>query len=340
MKAIELDMEQRLRISLFRESNSVEEVFTGLRRVKATKEKVNTALSHVVLIPKINDIPEINNCFRSINESLEEGELLKGRFQDCNAKLRSSNGRFKAFNVIYSSVGFVIHRVVPKVRFLENIYDLISRGRNKRISKAEVFGRLIYCGFEIVSSEKKKGEIVFIAKKAGAPLKEQKVSKRWIYAMPRVGKKGKIIHVYKIRTMHPYSEFLQGYLREKNGYATTGKIKDDFIITRWGKFLRKYWLDELPQLVNLMKGDLKLVGLRPVGKTYYNELPEELKEQRIVQKPGCIPPYVALNFKSSVQSVQDAEIEYLRYVSCTRFADATLFFKAIYNIFIKGKRSA
>lgn len=340
MKALELDMEQMLRMSAFREKSASEEVMTSLRSVETQKQIVDKVHSNVVLIRRINDIPDINNCFRSINEILHEGEQFKGYFRDCSRKRTIQRSRFKVLDSAYTNVDFVIHRVVPKVRFLEVIYDMFSKGRNKRISKAEVLGRLIYCGFEIVSTKVCKGETVFIAKKAGEPLKEQNVSKRWIYAMPRIGKNGKIIRVYKIRTMHPYSEFLQGYLREKNGYDSTGKIKDDFRITKWGGFLRKYWLDELPQLINVLKGELKLVGLRPVGKTYFEELPTELKEQRILQKPGCIPPYVAFNFKSSVKCVQDAELEYLRYCAQNRFADCSLFFKSIYNIMIRGKRSA
>ena len=65
--------------------------------------------------------------------------------------------------------------------------------------------------------------------------------------------------------------------------------------TSWGKFLRKYWIDEFPQLFNVIKGDMKLVGLRPVSETYFNELNEEFRKLRLTLKPGCIPPYVALN---------------------------------------------
>ena len=47
--------------------------------------------------------------------------------------------------------------------------------------------------------------------------------------------------------------------------------------------------------INLFKGDLKLVGCRPVSERYFEDIPKEIQELRLTQKPGCIPPYVALN---------------------------------------------
>ncbi len=59
--------------------------------------------------------------------------------------------------------------------------------------------------------------------------------------------------------MHPYSEYLQEYILERNGLDKGGKFKGDFRITGWGKILRRYWLDELLMIINLFKGDLKIV---------------------------------------------------------------------------------
>ena len=118
-------------------------------------------------------------------------------------------------------------------------------------------------------------------------------------------------------------------------------IANDFRLVPWGKFLRKYWLDELPQLINLFKGELKLVGCRPVSQRYFEDIPKDIQELRLNQKPGCIPPYVALNRKSSLYSVLDAEKEYLETkIKNPYFTDTKYFFKAIYNILFKGKRSA
>ena len=109
----------------------------------------------------------------------------------------------------------------------------------------------------------------------------------------------------------------------------------------YGKILRRYWLDEVPQLINLLKGDLKLVGCRPVSQRYFQDIPKEIQELRLTQKPGCIPPYVALNRMGSVDSVLEAEKEYLHEKLAHPYTtDIKYFFKAIYNILIKQKRSA
>lgn len=104
---------------------------------------------------------------------------------------------------------------------------------------------------------------------------------------------------------------------------------------------RKYWLDEIPQLINVVRGDMKLLGVRPVSRRYFEDIPEHLKFRRLHHKPGCIPPYVALNRSSSKNAVLNAEETYLRLAKGkTTRLDTALVFMALKNIVIKGKRSA
>ncbi|HBK71610.1 MAG TPA: sugar transferase, partial [Flavobacteriaceae bacterium] len=139
----------------------------------------------------------------------------------------------------------------------------------------------------------------------------------------------------------PYSEYLQDYVLKLNGYAESGKPADDFRIVPWGKFMRRYWFDELPQLLNVLKGELKLVGVRPVSQRYFQDIPKDIQELRLTQKPGCVPPYVALDRKGSVGSVLQAEKEYLIEKNTNPYTtDTKYFFKAMYNIIFKKKRSA
>ena len=63
-----------------------------------------------------------------------------------------------------------------------------------------------------------------------------------------------------------------------------GKIKDDFRVASWGNILRKYWLDEMPMLINLLKGDLKLVGFSPLSRSMFNLYPPDLQKLRISTK--------------------------------------------------------
>ncbi|RYM02765.1 sugar transferase [Sporolactobacillus sp. THM7-7] len=102
----------------------------------------------------------------------------------------------------------------------------------------------------------------------------------------RVGKNGRAFYIYKFRSMVSNAEELLKKLMDKN--ETTGamfKIKKDPRVTRIGRFIRKTSIDELPQLINVLKGDMSLVGPRP-------PLPREVEEythydmQRLLVKPG------------------------------------------------------
>jgi hypothetical protein len=232
-------------------------------------------------------------------------------------------------------------RIFPKTPVLKKLYFFITRGHNRLLSKAETLGRLVSCGFEIEDYQSFNGLTYVIARKVKDPVFDMNPSYGLIYKMPRMSKDGKMIKVYKFRTMHPYAEYLQDYILKMNGYATTGKPANDFRLTPWGKFLRRYWLDELPQIINLLKGDLKLVGVRPISKRYFQDIPSEHQELRVLQKPGCIPPYVALDRKSDILGVLAAERQYmlekLRYPYTTDFR---YFFMALFNIVFRKKRSA
>ncbi len=107
-----------------------------------------------------------------------------------------------------------------------------------------------------------------------------------IFVQDRVGKNGRVFRFYKFRSMIPNAEEkLEELLQhnEMDGHAF--KMKDDPRITKVGKFLRKTSLDELPQLFNVLKGDMSIVGPRP-------PLPREVKKydeyelQRLYVTPG------------------------------------------------------
>ncbi len=85
-----------------------------------------------------------------------------------------------------------------------------------------------------------------------------------LYVAPRAGRKGRPFRCYKFRSMVPEAEDLKKDLRTRNERSGPFfKIRKDPRISRVGKFLRRYSLDELPQLWNVLKGDMSLVGPRP-----------------------------------------------------------------------------
>lgn len=158
--------------------------------------------------------------------------------------------------------------------------------------------------------------------------------------LPRTGKNGERIFVYKIRTMQPYSEYIQDYIIEQNGLNDDGTIRYDFRITKVGKILRKYWIDELPMLFNWLKGDLKLMGVRPLSDTMLREYPKEFVVERNRYKPGLIPPYYIDN-PDTFEGLIESEKRYIeKYAKSGLATDTKYFFMFLNRIFFKGVRSS
>ena len=321
---------------------------SSIKNLVIPKKKVLSAYSdfsgigNVVLLDRVNNFRLINKQFEEVNAKLPLNGILLGNFETFSSRAEKKIiSRFTIINRIYLGFEFIFKRVFPKMPVLKKFYFFTTKGKNRLLSKAEALGRLVCCGFEIIDVKEIDGIHYFAAKKVKEPTYDMNPSYGPLFKMKRVGKNGKIIGVYKLRTMHPYSEYLQDYVLKMNGYAETGKPADDFRLVPWGKVLRRYWIDELPQLINVVKGELKIVGARPVSQTYFNAIPEDLQKLRLTQKPGCVPPYVALDRKGAVDSVLQAEREYLQEkINNPYTTDMKYFLKAMYNIIFKQKRSA
>ena len=107
-----------------------------------------------------------------------------------------------------------------------------------------------------------------------------------IFAQTRVGRDGKEFTFYKFRSMIPNAEnHLEELLHENEMCVPVFKIRDDPRMTRFGRFIRKCSIDELPQLYNVLRGDMSIVGPRPA-------LPREVAQyddyamQRLIVSPG------------------------------------------------------
>ena len=301
-----------------------------------------TELDAVVNISKVNNIRFINKFFEAVNEKLQQDNIFICRFETLSARRkRQQVGNIPVIRSLFFALEFLFLRVAPKVWGIKRVYFAITRGRKRLLSRAEVLGRLVSCGFDIVAYESFDGLMYVAVKKVKVPDYNPEPSYGPLFKMKRMGKNGKIIRVYKFRTMHPYSEYLQDYVLQLHGYAESGKPKNDFRLTPWGKFFRKYWIDEMPQLINVLKGEMKLVGVRPISERYFQDIPKDLQVLRLKHKPGCIPPYVSLNRKGSVEEVLQAEREYLIEKEKHPYTtDLRFFFTAIFNIIVRRKRSA
>lgn len=104
-----------------------------------------------------------------------------------------------------------------------------------------------------------------------------------IFRQKRAGKDGVPFEIYKFRTMCDGADKLpQGF---RNRHEPVVKIEDDRRVTRLGSFLRRYSIDELPQLINILKGDMSLVGPRPCMLEEVDAY-SEYHRQRLAGKPG------------------------------------------------------
>ena len=133
-----------------------------------------------------------------------------------------------------------------------------------------------------------------------------------LFRQTRVGKDGHTFSVYKLRTMIPDAESRKAELAASNQHqGPLFKIRNDPRITRAGSWLRRYSLDELPQLLNVLAGDMALVGPRPA-------LPEEAAmygdhvRRRLVVKPG-ITGLWQVNGRSDLSWDESVRLD-LRYV--------------------------
>lgn len=297
-------------------------------------------LSFIINLYRVNDIRYINKYFEKINSKLSKGNVFICCVETFNARKRKKyiyNIFFLGF--IYNVLEFIFLRIIPKIKILRYFYFLITNGKNRILSKAETLGRLVSCGFDIIDYKSIGGILYIVSKKKSEPKFDMNPSYGLIYKMPRVGKNKKIIYVYKIRTMHPYSEYLQEYIFEKNGTTNGDKIINDFRISKIGKFFRKYWIDELPMLINLFNGDLKLIGVRPLSKVKFNMYPKEAQKLRTRYKPGLIPPFYA-DLPKNFDELVESELNYLKHYSKSPiFTDLKYFFMCFKNIIFKKARS-
>jgi lipopolysaccharide/colanic/teichoic acid biosynthesis glycosyltransferase len=295
----------------------------------------------IINFKKINHIRYINEHLRSVNKLLPDAGFYIGRIETYwERKLRIYGSFGRTLGRMIWIMDFFINRVIPRLKYIDKIYFYLTKGAHHTISKSEILGRLVYCGFSIIDYKIIDGLLYFVVIKISEPRTDRSASFHPIIKLNRVGKNGQMIGIYKLRTMHPYSEYLQDYILKLNGYNDLGKPKDDFRITRWGKILRRYWIDELPQLINVLKGEMKLVGIRPLSLVRFNQLPEDLRKERINHKPGCFPPYVALCMPDDKGNIE-AEKIYLRDKAINpHLTDLRYFIKSVFNIITNKIRSS
>ncbi len=126
------------------------------------------------------------------------------------------------------------------------------------------------------------------------------------YQGPRMGRNGKVFQIYKFRTMYESPE-------SYSGPEVTGK--DDQRITKFGAWLRDSKVNELPQLLNVLKGDMSIVGPRPEVPSIVEGWPEEVRDEILSMRPGITSPASVL-YRDEQEMLASANVmdEYLRSI--------------------------
>ncbi len=293
-----------------------------------------------VNLHKVNDIRWLNRYFLEVHKMLLNGGYFVGVAHTIATHKDWIHDRFpRHLASVYYLVDFAIHRVLPKLPWVKTLYFSVTKGKNRIVSRAEILGRLSFCGFNIVGEKVINKRLHFIAQKTMTPSIDQNPTYGPFVMLKRVGADGKPMVVYKLRTMHPYSEYLQDYVYRINGLKKGGKIENDFRITGWGKIARKLWLDELPMLYNWLKGDMQIFGVRPLSSHYLGLYPENVKALRKKVVPGLVPPFYA-DMPKTFEEICTSERLYIEaYLNSPVKTQVSYFCRAFCNIVFRGARS-
>ncbi len=154
-----------------------------------------------------------------------------------------------------------------------------------------------------------------------------------IFVQKRIGKNGRVFKFYKFRSMIPNAEALLDSLLEKNEMQGPAfKMKDDPRITKIGKFIRRTSIDELPQLWNILKGDMSFVGPRPPLPREV-EMYTEYQTQRLKVIPGLTCYWQVQPSRNDLSFDEWLALD-LKYITERNFAkDIVVIFKTLGSVF-------
>ena len=162
------------------------------------------------------------------------------------------------------------------------------------------------------------------------------------YGHPRIREQGKTFKCLKFRTMHMDADKRLSALLENNPdlareWEKNYKLKDDPRITKIGKFLRKTSLDELPQFINVLKGEMSIVGARPVVKDELDKYYNTCALAYCSMKPGITGPWQAGKRNDIEDYTERVRLDRLYLLHANIWLDLKIIFKTIFKIITGGK---
>ena len=220
------------------------------------------------------------------------------------------------------------------VENMKNV-DMLSTPEKKEINR-NVFYMFIKRGFDIICGM--FGTVLLIPITLAVVIARvitKEMDGPIFYDQIRIGKNGKHFKIYKFRTMViDADEILKKYLdeneEERKEFEANQKLENDPRITKLGNFLRKTSIDEFPQFINILKGDMSLIGPRPIVD---REVPLFGKNMKIVHsvKPG-LTGYWGVNGRSNTTYDERVEMETYYAKNISFKLDVKIFFATIVQV--------
>lgn len=149
-----------------------------------------------------------------------------------------------------------------------------------------------------------------------------------LYRAKRRGINGCVYIMYKFRSMKMNAPDI------RNADNSTYNAEDDPRITKIGKILRKTSIDEIPQILNVFKGDMSIIGPRPITINRPLEEYDEKRIQRLKVKPG-ITGYTQAYFRNSITQEEKLQYDADYAQNVTFWGDVKIFFKTVETVFLK-----
>lgn len=227
------------------------------------------------------------------------------------------NANVSESNIIVDEA-IVQPNIKEKVEVKKVLYKVVKR-------LIDILGGLVGCVLLVPITV-----AIYIARKV---LKEDEGP--MFYEHLRYGKDGKKFRIYKFRSMcidadKRLKEYLEQNEEARKEFEENHKLKDDPRITKLGKFIRKTSIDELPQFINVLKGDMSLIGPRPIVDGEIEKYGEN-KDKFLSVRPG-LTGYWAANGRSDITYEERMKME-LYYVDNISFKlDIQIFFKTIISV--------
>jgi len=158
------------------------------------------------------------------------------------------------------------------------------------------------------------------------------------FSHKRIGKNGKYFNLYKFRTMKNsrdkiLSKYFEKYPDEKKYWNKNQKLKNDPRITRIGYFLRDYSLDELPQILNILKGEMSFIGPRPIVENEKDKYGDRFSNYKSV-KPGLSGLW-QVSGRNNTTYEERVDFDYLYTQKMSFLLDIKIFFKTILVVLMK-----